>query len=122
MRRAWPTGAAALFLAATSPAVNLFSVVLGGATGLLLFMLVAILRPHQIGGGDVKLAALIGLLFGFPYGLWALMVGVISAGITAMVLLLTKRSNRQTQIPYAPFLCLGAMVALFYNPPLSLAR
>jgi prepilin signal peptidase PulO-like enzyme (type II secretory pathway) len=36
------------------------------------------------------------------------------------VLLLSRRWNLKSQIPYAPFLCLGALIALFYNPLTSI--
>jgi leader peptidase (prepilin peptidase)/N-methyltransferase len=69
-----------------------------------------------VGGGDIKLAALIGFALGFPEVLWALLVGIGSGGLVALFLLWTRRGDRQTRIAYAPFLCLGAMVALLFNP------
>jgi leader peptidase (prepilin peptidase)/N-methyltransferase len=88
----------------------------GGAIGLALFSLTALLRPGGLGGGDVKLATLIGLILGFPNVLWALALGILAGGIAAILLLLTHRGGLESHIPYAPFLCLGAIVALLYNP------
>mgnify|MGYP001026687086 CR=1 FL=1 len=89
---------------------------LGGAVGLSPFLLVALVRPGSMGGGDVKLAALIGLTVGFPQVLWALTLGILAGGITALLLVLTRRWGLKSHIPYAPFLCLGAMITLVYNP------
>jgi prepilin signal peptidase PulO-like enzyme (type II secretory pathway) len=47
--------------------------------------------------------------------LWALLVGVSLGGAAASLALLKGREGRAT-IPYAPFLCLGALTALLYNP------
>jgi prepilin signal peptidase PulO-like enzyme (type II secretory pathway) len=92
------------------------AVLLGGLLAFAIFFLTALLKPGHLGGGDVKLAALIGLAFGFPQVLWALVAGAGVGGLTATWLLLTRRWSRESHIPYAPFLCLGAMVALLYDP------
>jgi len=96
--------------------IDLITTLMGGLVGMMLFALAAWLTPQGLGGGDIKLAALIGLFFGFPNVLWALLIGVLLGGIGAMSWVAARRGNRQTQFPYAPFLCLGAMIALFYNP------
>ncbi len=112
----FPAAALALLLGFTSSMSTAVSALLGGGLGLGMFALVARLRPGELGAGDIKLAALIGLLFGFPYALWALLIGAGSGGVGAVVLLASRRGNLSTQIPYAPFLCLGALLALLYNP------
>lgn len=89
-------------------------ILLGGGLAFGIFFLTAWLRPDDLGWGDVKLAALLGFAFGFPQILWALLVG---GGLGAVVaLLLLRQHDKKHTIPYAPFLCLGAMIALLYNP------
>jgi len=99
-----------------TPGANVVSALLGGAFGLAIFALAAFVRPGQLGGGDVKLATLIGLVFAFPSALWALMVGVFVGGIASIWLLTSQRATAQSQMAYAPFLVFGALVALLYNP------
>jgi leader peptidase (prepilin peptidase)/N-methyltransferase len=94
----------------------MLAVLLGGAFGFAIFALAAFVRPGGLGGGDVKLATLIGLVFGFPNALWALMIGIFVGGTLAIFMLLSHRGDSKSEIPYAPFLCLGALVALYYNP------
>jgi len=101
---------------------NLISVLIGAAFGLLIFLAAMWLRPNDLGGGDVKLAALIGIIFGFPHVLWALLIGVVAGGIAAIALLTGRRWQPSAQIPYAPFLCLGAIIALLYNPLAAIFR
>jgi leader peptidase (prepilin peptidase)/N-methyltransferase len=91
------------------------SILLGGGLAFGMFALAAWVKPGGLGGGDVKLALLIGLALGFPQVLWALIVGV-GVGAVVALWLLGRGRTRQTYIPYAPFLCLGAMIALLYNP------
>ena len=90
------------------------AILLGGILAFSVFYMVAWLKPGQLGGGDIKLAALIGLTFGFPQVLLALLVG---AGMGALValLLLWLRTGLKYRIPYAPFLCFGAIVLLLYH-------
>ena len=70
------------------------------------------------GAGDVKLAAFIGVVVGFPQGLWALALGILAGGAGALFVLITRRSGSESYIPYAPFLCLGAMLVLLSPPVL----
>lgn len=69
-------------------------------------------RGRGIGLGDVKLAALLGFGLG-PWGgaiglWWAFVLG----GIAATALLLGARVKRRSAIPFGPYLCAGACVAL----------
>ncbi len=84
-------------------------VMLGGGMAFGIFALVAALRPGDLGGGDVKLAGLIGLMCGFPAVLYALLVGGGLGGVTAAVLLRRQRAEGVT-MAYAPFLCTGVIV------------
>lgn len=89
---------------------------LGGLTAFFLFLLVALVAPGRLGGGDIKLAAFLGFLFGLPYVFWALVASALMGGVTAVLLLLTKQWHLNSRIPYAPFLCLGGLIAIFYDP------
>lgn len=109
----YPAVIVALLLAFAQPDFTAAALV-GGGMAFGVFYLTALLQPGKLGGGDVKLAGLIGLAFGFPGMLWALLVGGSMGAIVAAYLLLAKRDI--PGIPYAPFLCLGALVALQVNP------
>jgi len=93
------------------------SALLGGATGMVLFLLVALAKPGGMGMGDVKLAALIGLVMGFPGVLTALAAGVVTGGLGSLALLLSRRAQRKSYIPYAPFLVSGAVAGLLQGVP-----
>lgn len=88
----------------------------GGLLAFGLFMLTAALRPGELGGGDVKLAALIGLLAGFPGVLIALSIGAGLGAVAAVILMLGLHRHPRARIPYAPFLCCGAIAALIFSP------
>jgi leader peptidase (prepilin peptidase)/N-methyltransferase len=65
--------------------------------------------------GDVKLAAFIGLIVGFPAVLIALLISVVAGGLVGGLLLLTGLKGRKDAIPFAPFLVAGGMVAMLYG-------
>jgi len=111
----YPATVVTLLLRSVPPGMDTLTTLLGGAVGLFPFLLVALVRPGDIGGGDIKLAALIGLMVGFPQVLWALSLGILAGGITALLLLLTHRCRPKSHIPYAPFLCLGAVFSITYD-------
>ncbi len=87
----------------------------GGAIGLGLFFLVALMARGGMGLGDVKMAALIGLIVGFPHVFVALFLAVISGGAVASVLMMVKAKSRKQGIPFGPFLSLGAMTTLLWG-------
>jgi leader peptidase (prepilin peptidase)/N-methyltransferase len=95
---------------------------LGGALAFGVFALAAWVKPGGLGGGDVKLAGVIGLLFGFPNVLWALLLGGALGALVAAALLIGKWGAKSMRIPYAPFLCIGAVSALLYSPIPSLLK
>jgi leader peptidase (prepilin peptidase)/N-methyltransferase len=91
-------------------------VLVGGGVAFSIFFLTAYLKPGQLGLGDVKLATLIGVALGFPAILWALILGTGAAGAVTIWLLASRGASMKTKLPYAPFLCFGAMAALLYTP------
>jgi leader peptidase (prepilin peptidase) / N-methyltransferase len=85
-----------------------------GALGASGFLLVAALAyPAGMGMGDVKLALLLGAMLGRLVAV-GLMLGMLAALVPSVVLLARHGSAaRKMGIPFAPFLALGAVVALF---------
>lgn len=91
-----------------------------GALGAAGFLLVAaLLFPKGLGMGDVKLALLLGAMLGTTVAV-GLMIGFLVALAPAAVLVVRHGSNaaRKMQIPFAPFLSVGALAALFAGDPI----
>ena len=85
-----------------------------GAVGASGFLLVAALAyPGGMGMGDVKLALLMGAALGRTV-IVALLIGMIAALVPSVVLFVRHGARaRKMPIPFAPFLALGSVVALF---------
>jgi leader peptidase (prepilin peptidase)/N-methyltransferase len=94
---------------------------LGGAVGLILFWIIAVISGGGMGWGDVKLAALIGLASGFPLVLVAVVLGAVLGGLAAAVLLLVgkRRWGKGQTIPFGPSLAVGAMVTIIWGVQIS---
>ena len=86
---------------------------IGCYIGLILFGIPYLWAPNRIGAGDVKLASLIGFIIGFPLVLLSLALALLSGGIISGVLVAFKRLKVPGSIPFAPFLCGGAIVTLW---------
>jgi len=89
------------------------------ALGAALFLFVAALAyPAGMGMGDVKLALLLGAMLGREVAA-ALLIGLVAASVPAATLLARQgAAARKAAIPFAPFLALGATVAVFAGEPL----
>jgi leader peptidase (prepilin peptidase) / N-methyltransferase len=93
----------------------------GMAAGTGAFFVVALISPAGMGMGDVKLAGLIGLYLGYlewgrvAIGFFlAFLIGAVS-GITLMI---AGKAGRKTQVPFGPFMALGAIIATLYGRPI----
>lgn len=88
------------------------NVVFGASLTLAVVLPVYALSRGGLGGGDVKMAALVGAIVGFPAIVNALLFATIAAGMAAMGLVATGQAHRGASLPYGPFLALGALLAL----------
>lgn len=75
--------------------------------------IIALIGP--MGGGDIKFMAAMGLWLGLGYTLMALLLSFILGGLISGLLLLTKRVDRKTAIPFGPFLCMASFIVILYG-------
>ncbi len=79
-----------------------------------IFLVIILASRGGMGGGDMKLGAMLGAFLGWKLGLLAMLIGVLTGGVVALALLLLGRKGRKEAIPFGPFLALGgAMTALW---------
>ncbi len=71
-----------------------------------------------LGGGDIKLAGLIGAGLGAQGGLVAAVVGIMVGGVAATALLVSGRRHFGEYLPFGPFLAVGGVVAGLWGRPL----
>ncbi|WP_345802273.1 prepilin peptidase [Microbacterium sp. AZCO] len=111
---------AAVLLTLASALVGDWGAIVRAAAGMAIlyafYFVLRLVRPDGMGGGDVKLAGVIGLYLGW-IGWGALAVGAFAAfllgGIFGIALILARRAGRRSAIPFGPWMILGAWVGIF---------
>jgi len=82
------------------------------------YLLLAVLPGGGVGGGDVRLAPLIGGLLGWlgtPELVVGLLSGFLVGGVAAVALLALRRVGLRSAIAYGPAMCLGAWLAIGFT-------
>ena len=90
---------------------SLLGIVVGGA----ILFAVIMLSGGGMGGGDMKLSAMMGAFLGYKLTLLALFLAVILGGFVALGLLSTGIRGRKDPIPFGPFLAVAATVAILWG-------
>jgi leader peptidase (prepilin peptidase)/N-methyltransferase len=94
---------------------DLIEVLAGGALGFTLLLIITLIKPKGMGMGDVKLAALIGFVLGYPSVLLALFLSFTVGGLISGVLLIAKVIGRKDQVAFAPYLATGGILTMLYG-------
>ena len=68
-----------------------------------------------MGGGDIKLIAMIGAFLGWQDVLMTIFIGALSGSIVGLFLMLFKGKGRKYPVPFGPFLALGAVISLLWD-------
>ncbi len=73
-------------------------------------------RGRWVGGGDIRMGALVGAIAGWPGVLVALGLSYLVGAATAIILVATgKKKLRGDTLPMGPFLAIGALVTMFWG-------
>jgi len=73
-----------------------------------------IMKTEGMGGGDIKLLAMIGAFLGSKAVVVTIFVSALVGSVVGIAMMLFKGKGRKYAIPYGPFLALGAIVSLFW--------
>jgi leader peptidase (prepilin peptidase)/N-methyltransferase len=72
-------------------------------------------KREGMGGGDVKLLAMIGAFLGWKAVILTILLSSLIGSITGMIVMVAKGKDFKYAIPFGPFLSLGAVISLFYG-------
>jgi len=99
----------------TGDAARMLRALLGGLVLGFFYAVIHVASRQGMGGGDVKLAAVIGLVLAW-HGWWTLLLGSAAAfvlgALYAITLLLMGKVERTTRIAFGPWMILGAVLAI----------
>ena len=82
-------------------------------------LLIIALLTGGIGGGDIKLFFVLGLLLGVGRIAIAFFVGTVLAGLVGLIILIVmKKQGRKYELPFGPFIAIGTFVAMVAGTPI----
>jgi len=91
-------------------------VVVGG--GIILIIGLAgsvVFKKEAMGGGDVKLAAMVGAFLGWRYIIISLSLGFFLGALAGIFLILSKIKSREDTVPFGAFIVLGSFITLLWG-------
>jgi leader peptidase (prepilin peptidase)/N-methyltransferase len=104
-----------LLASTLATSVGFGSALLGATVGGGLFLLIAIMSRGGMGGGDIKLTAMIGAFLGWQGVFVTIFLAALSGAISGLFLIVVKKRGRKDALPFGPFLALGALLALLWG-------
>jgi leader peptidase (prepilin peptidase) / N-methyltransferase len=94
----------------------LFSFLPSALGGFVFFLIIFLIsRGKWLGFGDVKLVFLLGLFLGFPNFLVAFFLSFTIGAIIGIGLIVLERKKLKSEVPFAPFLVAGTLIAFFWG-------
>ena len=96
-----------------SPLTGAIAAALGAA--LFFFFLIWISKGKWIGGGDVKLGFLAGLIVGWPKILFVFFLTYLIGSVVSLTLIALKKKTWKSQIPFGPFMVAAILIVLFFS-------
>lgn len=91
----------------------ILSIIIGGG---IFYVIYQVSNGKWIGGGDVKLGWLLGLVVGSPTkSVLMIFLASVIGSLVSIPLLLTNRMKRTSMIPFGPFLIIGAIITVLFG-------
>lgn len=95
---------------------SLMGVLIGGGAIYAMGMLGDfIFKKESMGGGDVKLLAMIGAFLGWKAAILTFFIAPVFGAVAGIIV---KIRTKESVIPYGPFLALGALICLYWSGPI----
>lgn len=99
---------------------SIMGLLIGGGSLYLIAEIYYLLKKEEgMGGGDIKLLAMIGALTGWQGVIFSIFLGSAIGTVSGLSMMAIERSpNMKFRIPFGPFLSLGAVLYIFWGPEL----
>lgn len=98
---------------------SVIGLLVGGGTLLLIAWGYHLLTKKEgMGGGDIKLLAMIGALIGWKGVLFTIFFSSALGTASGLLLMLNEKKGMKLAIPFGPFLSLAAITYIFFGVPI----
>ena len=94
------------------------AVICGGGILLVIYLIELLIKKEVMGGGDIKLFAMLGLFLGLKLGLLTILLSVYvgaAYGIVTIIYSKLKKIEYNSMIPYGPFISVAAIISVLYG-------
>jgi leader peptidase (prepilin peptidase)/N-methyltransferase len=95
--------------------ISIISALLGCTICGGLIAIISFITRGSIGMGDAKLFACIGIFLGLHMTLGILIVATILSGLIGLYLLIFKKADRKTLLPFAPYIFAATIFMMVFN-------
>lgn len=106
----------ALLWQAVNPQITWLDAALGFLAGGGISLLIALVSRGGMGGGDVKLLAVLGFLAGWMDLLLLFSLAVLLGAAVGIAVILFRKKNGKTALPFGPFIALSYLIVLLWGP------
>ncbi|HHW56715.1 MAG TPA: prepilin peptidase [Clostridia bacterium] len=89
----------------------IIGLLLGGG----ILLLISLISGGEMGGGDIKLMALIGLFVGWKLTIVTLFLSVVIGALAGAILVALKIKGRKDYISFAPYISLAWLISILYG-------
>jgi leader peptidase (prepilin peptidase)/N-methyltransferase len=90
----------------------------GGSLYLVAWVYSLLTKKEGMGGGDIKLLAMMGALIGLKGVIFTIFVSSLVGTLSGLAIMLQSRKGMKLAVPFGPFLSLGGIVYVFFGPKL----
>lgn len=77
-----------------------------------------IFKKEAMGGGDIKMAAVVGIFLGWKLLLVSLFLSVVLGAVVGAAIMAIRRKEDGSEIPFGSFIAIGSVVTLFWGAQL----
>lgn len=97
---------------------RILDALLGAVAGGGIFWIIALATRGNMGGGDIKLMAALGLWFGLKGNAMIFLLAFVIGSVISLIIIRVKHANGKTKVPFGPFIILASFITLFFYTPI----
>lgn len=107
-----------LVMRVISPLDPWYDALIGAAAGFVVLSGIILLSKGGMGGGDMKLFVVLGIVLGWKATLFTLFGASLLGALIGGAIMLIQRADRKQPIPFGPYIIVAALLSYFYGEQL----
>jgi len=104
-----------LIMRVLSPLEPWYDALIGAVVGFVVLAGIILVSKGGMGGGDMKLFAVLGIVLGWKATLLTLFLASLLGAVIGGIILLIQQADRKQPIPFGPYIIVAALISYFYS-------